>query len=349
MRNGVRYGRNGLRFRTDEAKQLYAYLRQNDCLSVSSGSLPFCSILPVSDTLGFLSETAPESALRVNASFFTMNPFDIASVYDAIGTPIGLCVKNGEILNPPLFQRETLLVDEHGTVSIRFLSLDELTFECGTATYVPNQNCTIFARPDHRRTVSGGYDTVIIGTTVTAFSDRPVSVPSSGFVLHTDHRPKVQIGEHIRIHGLEWVRFGIQAGNSAILDGTPVTRFRSSFSNLLNPFSTPVPPTFYPLHYRTDRAPRILLGEDCEHHPAIVWIEGAGKFGYEKGLESSGASLLESAYIAESLGLTNAVHLDGGGSAQILLSGKRYLHLSDRDPHTFIEQERAVAMALTAG
>ncbi len=78
----------------------------------------------------------------------------------------------------------------------------------------------------------------------------------------------------------------------------------------------------------------------------ILWLEGAGKYGHAPGLDSCGATLNESADIAEQFGMVNAIHLDGGGSAEILLKGKRSLSVSDRDPQSFAEKERAVSMAL---
>ena len=78
----------------------------------------------------------------------------------------------------------------------------------------------------------------------------------------------------------------------------------------------------------------------------IIWIEGAGKFGYEKYVDSCGASLNESELICERLGVQNAVHLDGGGSAQILYHDKRYLKLSDRNSRNYKEKERGVPLAI---
>ena len=68
--------------------------------------------------------------------------------------------------------------------------------------------------------------------------------------------------------------------------------------------------------------------------------------GYQPGNGSCGATLAESADIAVQMGMFNAVHLDGGGSAEILLNGTKSLAVSDRDPETFAEKERAVSMAL---
>jgi len=100
------------------------------------------------------------------------------------------------------------------------------------------------------------------------------------------------------------------------------------------------------MHFAKDRAPRILFGADQQSKPMILWLEGAGKYGYAPGKESCGATLKEAADIAAEFGMVNGIHLDGGGSAQILRNGTRELLVSDRDPTTFQEVERAVSMAI---
>ena len=45
--------------------------------------------------------------------------------------------------------------------------------------------------------------------------------------------------------------------------------------------------------------------------------------------------------------MVNAVNLDGGGSAQMLIGGKRALQLSDREETTGAEVERPIPLALT--
>ena len=78
----------------------------------------------------------------------------------------------------------------------------------------------------------------------------------------------------------------------------------------------------------------------------ILWFEGAGKFGYKPGEGSCGASLMEVADICEKMGIYNAINLDGGGSAQLLIKNKRTLKISDRNPDDFSEIERAVPAGL---
>ena len=78
----------------------------------------------------------------------------------------------------------------------------------------------------------------------------------------------------------------------------------------------------------------------------LLWAEGAGKLRYAPGQDSRGATLEDMADICSRLGMHNAVNLDGGGSAQILLQGKRSLRLSDRDPLDNSDSPRPVPMAL---
>ena len=78
----------------------------------------------------------------------------------------------------------------------------------------------------------------------------------------------------------------------------------------------------------------------------LLWAEGAPKIGYRRGETSCGASLSEMEEYCREAGMVNAVNLDGGGSAQILLSGRRDLELSDRKEDGS-ELERAVPLGLS--
>ena len=78
----------------------------------------------------------------------------------------------------------------------------------------------------------------------------------------------------------------------------------------------------------------------------LLWAEGAAKFGYVPGNGSCGASLREMADICADVGMYNAVNLDGGGSAQILLNNRRSLMISDRNASDHTEAERPVPLAL---
>ncbi len=348
LRKGLLLVRGEPRFRTEEARLLWKELEREGFLGTACGKLPFTQIIPVSENMGFLSESEDTARLKVNASFFIMDPFDCASPYDSVGTPFGLCVKNGEILSPPLYGREALLVRGSGRVSVEKPSLRDLVIGIGGKTFREGKNAEILTRPACRRTVRGKEaEAVVIGRKVIAVSScGGLPVPAAGFVLRSPELAGISEGTEVRYHGQEDVIFGIQAGSSLLRDGVRSGGFLSPFYNVRGLRRTAFPPSLYPLNYEKDRAARIALGADKEGCPVLLWAEGAPKVGARKGVTSCGASLSETEEYCMTAGMVNAVNLDGGGSAQILLHGKRYLELSDRKEDGS-EQERPVPLGLT--
>ena len=345
LRRGVVIIGNSPMFLSKTVKEFWKYLVQRNCLKVICGYLPNTTVLPVGNGMGFLSESNPDAAVRFNSSFFIMDRFDCASAYDCIGTAIGLLVKDGSVLNPPLYMREALIIKKDGSCSITAPKLSDLTLEINGSRLDPKEY-EIITRPSHRITPRhSGTDIVIIGSKVAAVhTGGNTFVPSSGFVIRTG-KTNALPGDTIVYRGYEDVIFGIQAGNSAVINGEKTEHFKSPFYNIKRLWSISYPPSLYPLDYKRDRAPRIAIGSDASGRPVIVWAEGAGKLRYTPGADSCGASLSELADICRHLGLINAVNLDGGGSAQILVNNSRVLLISDRNPDNS-EAERAVPVGL---
>ncbi|MBQ6334556.1 MAG: phosphodiester glycosidase family protein [Erysipelotrichaceae bacterium] len=343
MNEGVKISDKKPIFRDEKIESFYKKLEEKGLVKIVSGKRKATKIIPVSHDCGFMSQCAGQ--VKVNSSFFIMDFIDVATVYDLLGTPLGLMVKDGKIISPPLFEREALLVDEAGKVSIRKVKLEELKI------FINGKEITgkIFERPYYRNSdESDEDDIVIIGDEVKAVKrNGACKVPSSGFVLRVEKGHDIKPGDKVEYKGLEGYRFGVQVGCSAIVDGIRSEAFLSPFYDLRKIGSISFPPSLYPLNYKKSRAARILLGSDKDDKPVIVWAEGPGKFGHQKGLESAGASLSEMAMIGEDVGLVNAVNLDGGGSAQILLEDERFLRLTDRNKEDDRELERAVPVILT--
>ncbi|MBQ6559846.1 MAG: phosphodiester glycosidase family protein [Erysipelotrichaceae bacterium] len=336
---------NKLSFDDNETESLFHSLQERNCLRISKGKLPTLSILPVSSSLGFLSETEKEAKLKVNASFFLMDLFDLGSIYDQLGTPFGLCVKDGTILQPPLFDREVLLM-KNDHISITNIYLNQLDIYIDGVSYRDGRNASFLSRPKQKRSPSGGYDIIVINDRVIACKEGGnCEIPSSGFVIHLNG--KISIREpFVTYQGLEDVSFALQVGNSVIKDGKMTETFLSPFYKILEFWKTSYPPSMYPHNYHADRAPRIVLGADQGNKPMLLWFEGAAKFGHDPLKDSVGASLSEAAEISKELGMQNGTHLDGGGSAQILLDNQRELTISDRKKKDLKENERAIPMAL---
>lgn len=333
-------------FRSEELRKFWQALRDRDCIRIARGKLPITTIIPVGNEAGFLTESEQGAKLKVNSSFFIMDPFDCATAYDHIGAPFGLLVKDGVVESPPLFSREALLVKSDGSVTVHSPDLRELHIRIGDEVFIHGKNARFYSRPERFRTAPGKKALVIIGRRVAAVCKGSTPIPASGFVLCPSGACHAKPGDPVTYEGMEDIRFGIQVGNSIIRDGVKTEKFISKFFNVKGLRRTAFPPSLYPLDFDRARAARIAIGADRDGKPMLLWAEGAAKLGHTPGQDSCGASLLEMARICEDLGMKNAVNLDGGGSAQILVESRRSLQISERNETDFSESERPVPMAL---
>ena len=345
LRQGVTIRGETVRFQDAATRRLWNMLVDADCLRTIQGRLPITSILPVGDRAGFLTVSEPEARLKANASFFIMDPFDCATGYDQIGTPFGLLVKDGVVQQPPLFDREALLVGQDGSVKIDSPSLEHLRVKIGETIYTHGENARFYSRPEWARTPPVRHALVIIGTQVVAVCGGSTPVPASGFVLCPKEECKVTPGDPVTYQGMEDIRFGIQVGNSILRDGVQTQTFLSKFYNIRGLQPVPYPPSLYPLDFDNARAARMVLGADKDGKPMLLWAEGAAKVGNVPGWDSCGATMADMVRICQELGMENAIHLDGGGSAQILLKNRRSLYISDRN-EDFTQSERPIPLGL---
>ncbi len=349
LRHGVKFVGKRPVFLNSRAKRLYDELQRRQCLYVVRGKLPTTWIIPVSDHAGMLSATETMASMKVNASFFIMDRFDCATVYDHVGVPFGLCVKNGVVESPPLYQREALLVGMDGRVRVEAVDLRTMEIEIGDVSYEHGKNAVLYTRPDRKETPASdsGQKIVIVGCRVVAVKETGgVPIPASGFVLSLKVPAEIQPGDLVTYRGMEKIRFGIQVGNSILRDGVKTKTFLSRFYHIRKLEPIPYPPSLYPMDFAKARAARIALGADADGNPMLVWAEGAPKIGYVPGQHSCGASLLEMAEFCSQVGMAQAINLDGGGSAQILLSNHRFLQISDRRENDHAEAERPVPLGL---
>ncbi|MBR4983710.1 MAG: phosphodiester glycosidase family protein [Lachnospiraceae bacterium] len=339
-------------FKNKAIKDFWKQLEEKNSVFIVCGKLPYTKVIPVGDYAGYLSQKDVDAAMKVNASFFIMDSFDCASVFDHVGKIFGLCVKDGVVMNPPLYQREAFLVKRDGSVTIKELDVKDLEIEIHGQRFQNGHNATIYTRFETSKTpASPDKKIVVVGRKVVAVKEKgEIVVPASGFVLsifeHEEESVKISPGYEVTYHGLEDIQFGIQVGNSIIREGKKTKEFISKFYNIRKLEKKPYPPSLYPMDFDNGRAARIALGCDENNEPVLFWAEGAGKLHYQKGVDSTGASLKEMAQIAKDLGMVNAVNLDGGGSAQILLENKRSLRISDRNKQDNSDAERLIPMGL---
>ena len=347
LQEGVKLKKGQPVFLNEQAEKLYRALEARGFVYIVCGKLPKTKVIPVGRYAGYLSEVEPEAKIKANANFFIMDPFDCATIYDQVGTPFGLCIKDGVIESPPVFNREALLIEKEGASYISEKDIHELIVGINDKTYISGKNAEFYTRPKYKKTPDDHrVKVVIVGRQVVAVKrSGSVPVPASGFVLSIKGG-KIAAGDEVSYHGLKDVQFGIQVGNSIIRKGVKTERFISQFYNIKKLQPVPYPPSLYPMDFKGARAARMAIGADTDGRPVLFWAEGKGKLRYVAGEDSTGASLSEMAEIAADLGLRNAVNLDGGGSAQILVEGARALHISDRKLEDNSDAERLVPMGL---
>lgn len=340
-------------FLNTKIKRFWQKLEEKECVFIVCGKLPVTKVIPIADYAGFLSENETDAAMKVNAFFFIMDSFDCATVYDHVGKVFGLCVKDGVVESPPLYHREALLIKKNGKAVIKVLDIRDMEIKIKEERYLHGQNAVIYTRPEYARVPKRekGKKIVIVGTKVIAVKEKgSIPIPASGFVLCLKdefmQNQNIQPEDKVEYLGLEEIGFGIQVGNSIVRDGVKTEHFISKFYNIRKLEKIPYPPSLYPMDFNNGRAARIALGCDKKGKPMLFWAEGAGKITYIPGEDSTGASLKEMAEIAKDLGMVQAVNLDGGGSAQILLKNKRSLKISDRNKEDNSEAERLIPLGL---
>lgn len=346
LRRGAWVAGKKVLFRNEETRRFWKELEKQNSLRIVRGLLPITTVIPVGSEAGLLSESEPDAAMKVNANFFIMDPFDCATPYDHIGIPFGLLVKNGIVEQPPLFHREALVVRTDGSVRVEVPELKKLRVRIGENTFVHGENARFCSRPS-APAVFAKKALVVIGRRVVAVREGGLThIPGAGFVICPERECSVKPGDVVTYEGMEDVLFGIQVGNSILRDGIKTDRFLSRFYNIKRLEPVPFPPCLYPMDFRNARAARIAIGADKGGKPMILWAEGAAKLGHKPGVDSRGATLPDMARICAEVGMVNAVNLDGGGSAQILLKNVRELMISDRRAEDFAESERAVPLGL---
>ena len=136
LQEGIRIKKGKAFALNENAGRLYRELEARGCVHIVCGKLPQTKVIPVGHYAGYLSEVEKEARVKVNAHFFIMDPFDCATIYDQVGTPFGLCIKDGVIENPPLYNREALLIEQEGVSYISQKDIHELIVGIHDKTYI---------------------------------------------------------------------------------------------------------------------------------------------------------------------------------------------------------------------
>ena len=305
---------------------------------------------------------AAGATVGVNAGYFVLDPAS-----GAPGDPAGVGVYRGQLLSEPIAGRPALILRQdarhteierlwwQGTAnlghgSVRLDGIDRvpgLIRNCGgDVTDVPT------AKPLHDITCTDSAEVVEL---TPAFGATTPSGPGREVVIGADHRVAAVLGARgtalakgqtslqatgDRMGELDGVRVGdrvvVTAGLrdssghqvrastvDAIVNGGPqlVRNGREEITQARDGFVHPGDPSFA-YGWFIKRNPRTIAGVDGQGRTVLVTVDG-------RSTTDLGLSGPEAADMARSLGLVDAVNLDGGGSTAMAVRGQVVGHPSD--------------------
>jgi len=246
--------------------------------------------------------------------------------------PVGLLLRDGEVLSPPVFHRATLAQDDTDGITVcrSGLAGTTITWRDGSETTIATSNAVshlgthpvAFNRawgddsPDH-----GGTSVAIVGHRVIAMRRGALPIPLAGFVLAL---PLTEGGSHAHTPGAK-IQYTLppapsgQALHNAVAGGPMlVSEGRACIDLRSEDFVGTAPPATFSGDETFDHnlLPRMAVGIDDEGRLVMAAIDGRN---FHK---APGFTLGATARLMQALGCLEAMNLDGGSSKRMVLRGK---------------------------
>lgn len=231
------------------------------------------------------------------------------------GVPIGTLMVDGKLMTGPMYDRVALGIFEDG-FDIARVSLDAKVKSNGNIVKVDNINQqrtlsthVLLYTPDWGtsapRSPKYGYQVSVSDGRILSTGYSPLNIPADGYVL-VGPKSKLSIleaGEKIKLNvktSPEWksVKHIISGGPYLVKNGEVYVDVAAQ-----------------KLHSITGRNPRSAIGYTADNRLILVAVDG------REGA-SVGLTLTELANFMKSIGCTNAINLDGGGSTVMYVKGK---------------------------
>ncbi|KAA3619958.1 MAG: hypothetical protein DWQ05_04325 [Calditrichaeota bacterium] len=240
--NRVKYSTTGFRVRGDE--ELSTWLNLNAFADMYIGKnrsatdtrtikkiVQVAGSHLISKTVSDLNKRMTQDQISAtafgNAGFFLNFPEEYSHPFSAMNDPIGLIIRDGQMLQLPLLNRGTILIDENNQAKITHVSMQNialklpwnnqvLQFESDHGFHVNDprgsgKNIIVFTpryqadkAPDRQRTPQGNVVdlSIIFGECVSMRVGGNSRIPDSGFVLSIPDRENAPlILEHFENHG----------------------------------------------------------------------------------------------------------------------------------------------------
>ncbi len=246
--------------------------------------------------------------------------------------PVGMLLRDGELLSPPVFHRATLAQDDQDNIFVRRMGLEGvmLRWRDGTRSTIAGSNSVerlgthpvAFNRawgdesPDH-----DGTSVAIVGQRVIALDQGPLPIPLAGYVLalpsSEPKRPAHAPGAPLR-YVLPYGPAGqpllnaIAGGPMLVEDGRDAIDMRTE------DFSGTAPPATFSQDETFDNnlLPRMAAGLDGDGRLVLAAVDGRN---FQR---APGLTLHQTARLMRALGCQQAMNLDGGSSKRMLLQGR---------------------------
>lgn len=231
------------------------------------------------------------------------------------GVPLGTLMIDGKIYTGPIYDRVALGIFENG-YDVGRVQLDAKISGNGQEIKIDNINqprmlssyILAYTRDWGKYAPASpqyGVQLQIVGNKITAASANPLSIPENGYVLVG---PKSQLG---KLFGAEYVDVQINTNPKwenvkHIISGGPY---------LVKNSEVFVDMSAQKLQSIGGRNPRTAIGYTKDND--LILITADGREG-----SSIGLTLVELANLMKSLGCTNAINLDGGGSTVMYVNGQ---------------------------
>ena len=247
--------------------------------------------------------------------------------------PVGLIINDRVVLNPPVFARPALLVDQENRVFIRRIGMKGLTIGFGKAKFLarkinaPLQSGEIgvftsfygSTTPD-----TGTFHIAVVGTKVVDVSEKPTPIPLNGFVavINPGQARMGPLGEVAPGDAVDYTLPSIKDLGTIVtaMAGGPqiVSRGKKVLDPSVEQFDRGLPPSnFYPDSPVLDSLlPRMAWGITRDFKLIVCAVDGRN-IGESVGMPLSG---LADWMIA--LGCAEVINFDGGSSLRMVVRGQ---------------------------
>ena len=252
--------------------------------------------------------------------------------FDKDGRPLGILMINGELITAPIYDRTALIISDDGkpfidNVLVRTYLLAQGNFKIYvTAINEPadESDIALYTPKYGKKTGTKGFREVVVkGGEISEMSGGNSEIPREGYVISAGKRfeklflENLREGERVELK-IDLMPYSINGAENfmQIVGGGPrlIKAGRIYVSKKEEKFKRDIAAT---------RAARTAVGLTADGHLLFVTIDKTTRVRGGGGLtQSNGMSLEELSELLLGLGAVDAVNLDGGGSATMVVSGE---------------------------